>query len=83
MSLAVETNCDKEKLTGKPEFKFSKETDTEVIDADDDNEEYRNPYSGIQFLTRNPVTQDQSRCCQLVWSNDDVSRKSNEISQYS
>lgn len=46
---------DNHDLKGRqPELELAEELDTEVVDADDQNEEYRNPYTGIDLFLGYP-----------------------------
>lgn len=67
-----DTNHDDDLETGQPELKFAEETDTKVVDANNDDEEHGDPYSWIDFVAGEPVLDDQSSGSQLVGSDDDV-----------
>lgn len=67
-----DTNNDDDLETGQPELKFAEETDTKVVDGNNDDEEHGNPYSRIDFVARKPVLDDQSSSGKLIRCNDDV-----------
>ena len=56
----------------EPEFEFTEELDTKVIDGQDDDEEDGNEYTRIHFLSIDPVLNDKSGSCQLIGSDDNV-----------
>ena len=57
---------------GQPELKFTKEFDTEVVDENDRNKEYRDERSRIDPSTRDPVLDDQGRSRQIIRSDNNV-----------
>lgn len=66
------TNNDDDLETGQPELKFTEEADTKVVDANNNDEEYGDPYSRIDLVARQPVLDDQSSGGKLVGCYDDV-----------
>jgi hypothetical protein len=39
----------------QPEFEFTEETDSEIVNADDSDQEDGDPYARIDLFRRNPV----------------------------
>lgn len=66
------TNNDNDLETGQPEFEFTEETDSKVVDGDNDDEEYGDPYSWIDLVARQPVLNDQSGGGKLVGRDNDI-----------
>ena len=56
----------------EPELEFTKELDTKVVDAADQDKENQNPNAGIDPLCINPLLDDQGRGSQLVGRCNDV-----------
>jgi hypothetical protein len=48
---------------GEPKLEFSKEADAKVIDEDDQDQEYRDPDSRIDFVGGQPVLYNQRSGC--------------------
>lgn len=57
---------------GEPEFEFTKERNTEVVDDQDGDEEDGDEDSGIDFFAIDPELNDESSSRQLVGGDDDV-----------
>jgi hypothetical protein len=57
---------------GKVEFEFTKESNTEVVDAYNNDQEYGDPNTRIHSTGRKPVLNDQRGCSKLVRRDDDV-----------
>lgn len=56
----------------EPEFEFTEESNAEVVDADDEDQEYRNPHTGIDSISGQPKRYYECTCRQLVRCDDDV-----------
>lgn len=57
---------------GQPEFKLAEEPDTEVVDADDGDEEDGNKDTRVDSVTIDPILNDEGSSCQLIGGDDDV-----------
>lgn len=56
----------------EPEFEFSEETNTEVIDSYDDNQKHSDEHTRIDFIGWAPVLYNQGSRGQLVRRSDDI-----------
>jgi hypothetical protein len=57
---------------GKPEFEFTKEFDTEVVDNADDDKEYSDKDTRIDCISIDPILNDEGSSGKLVGRDDDV-----------
>ena len=57
---------------GQPEFEFSKELNTKVVDGDDGNERDRNPDTWVDLVGWNPVSDNHGESSQVVRRDDNV-----------
>lgn len=58
--------------TRKPELELPEEANSEVVDTDDNHQEYGNENTWIDVLSRYPILNNQRGGCQLVWRRDDI-----------
>lgn len=58
--------------TGQPKLKFTKESDTEVVDAENADEEYGDPNTWVDSISRQPELDDQCGSGQLIRRDDDI-----------
>jgi len=42
--------------TWEPEFEFPKDSDTEIVDENDEHKEYGDPYPGINSFSGHPIS---------------------------
>lgn len=66
------TNNDNDFDTREVEFEFSKEFNTEVVDEDNGDQKDGNEDSRVDFFSRYPVLDDQTCCCKVIGSDNDV-----------
>lgn len=57
---------------GDVEFDFAKESDAQEVDEDDCGEEDCDPDAWVDFVTVDPVLDDECTCGELVWDDDPV-----------
>lgn len=54
------------------EFEFTKESNTKVVDAHNNDQEYSDPHTRIHFAGRKPVLNDQCGCSKLVGCDNNI-----------